>query len=464
MSGTKFNLKESVLNTLRSVPVVVEILLIVSPILIAGCFYMYTTIMRVLVSHDMKYYSLTAEHMISIQGDRLLAAMDQNGDDAVDLRLMPVDILSSQLNNIASSRLEAWFLGHDEGQERDPIYLRYLILEADGSISEFDGKTGIMYGKDSTPEERELTNLMGETELPWDGTELQEVSFGGRGHAVDTYLLPIPVKKKVCYGDIPLRSPEDANRLILGCYILEDEVMKDCRFRTMKAAVIGLGALLIVIIPAFIVALRSLRGLRIMRRYMDSVSTKTVPRELSRALAESEDTSSAEITELLINFQLMALKIQDYQEDVGTIMTLFEPLVPGAILKLFGKEDIRELNPGDRAEAEGAALTARLVSGRESEQPEFSVRNQLITDLLDIVKSKGGLIMELGYDHLTAFFPETDGEVTASGLAFACAEEFKKAERTDSGVRRIRTVIREGSIGFIAEGTPERMDIRLEEN
>ncbi len=461
MSGTQLNLKESVLNTFRRLPIVLEVFLLIAPILVASCIYMYLTIMKVLVDHDMNYYSLTAEYLISIQGDRLVEAMEGDSISESDLRLLPEDILSSRLYNTISNKLEAWFLGNDEGQQRDPIYFRYLIRKADGSCTEFDPRAGILYGVDAGPGEKELTGLISPEELPWEEEGLQKFELGEKGHGVRAFLLSLDVTKSASFGERELFNAGEGGRILICSYIPEDEVTRDCRQRTLKAAVFGLGILILVFTPVFIVIFRSLRGLSVMRDYMDAVTSRTNPRDLKEELIRSEDSSSAEITELLVNFQIMALKIQDYQEDVGSITAMFEPLVPGPVLKLFNKADIREIKPGDRTDAEGAVLRVMLNSGRDADQTEFGERNRVISHILDIMCSMGGLIMELEYSRITAFFPDSGEEISPGRTAEDCIARIKDTDLTDSGIRRINTSVTVGRVTFEVEGTPERMAICL---
>ena len=168
--------------------------------------------------------------------------------------------------------------------------------------------------------------------------------------------------------------------------------------------------------------------------------------------------STPEVRELQDNVQLMFLSIREYGANVSSIIKEYEPLLPGVLLKWFGKEDIREICPGDEAVMNGVSMYVGLEDAPGQGDVLFRDRNKLISGVVDAASLMGGTVVAIGYRHIRAIFTE---EVRSKVPDFI--REVRGLELQGTGVRRIRISCSEGKSVLSVIGVRERMTVRQDQ-
>lgn len=117
-----------------------------------------------------------------------------------------------------------------------------------------------------------------------------------------------------------------------------------------------------------------------------------------------------EISDLTAIFSRMSENIRDYMEKVMAIQKKYEPFVPGDLIALMGKADIREVKAGDKVSCDAALLLVELDSFEELKAEQrsdllFESINQALGVMIPCVRESGGQIVRFERGGLLALFP-----------------------------------------------------------
>ena len=157
----------------------------------------------------------------------------------------------------------------------------------------------------------------------------------------------------------------------------------------------------------------------------------------------------------------MSIGTTKREKSISSIRKLYEPLLPAALLELFGREDIREIRPGDAALVKGTAV--ELYFEEDPKNPGTKAgRNYYLARLLDILRDAGLIVTRLDTGHITALKCAADGG-SSDLMKEELIPKLYETERTGSGVEEIRAEASEGEFKLIVTGIPEHMAIRMEQ-
>lgn len=168
-----------------------------------------------------------------------------------------------------------------------------------------------------------------------------------------------------------------------------------------------------------------------------------------------------EISEMLRIFDRMGENIRDYLNKVKKLQEKYGAFVPEDLVGLLGKEDIRQVEPGDAAACEAALVLLDLddFSGiRAANRAEdlFRLINRGLTEMIPLVDQYGGHIVRFVEGGLIALFPKS------AGPAAECV--MKILERLDGldGVRYYGALDYR-RVNLNVTGSRERMEFMIPE-
>lgn len=149
----------------------------------------------------------------------------------------------------------------------------------------------------------------------------------------------------------PVFSKEDSkDETILGVVTCSLEIKELTRQAKEEARTLSLWVfqgLFLVASAAIVLLYVSLHPLTLLKRFLKNVEENQHQNDL-------QVKGHNEVSELIGIFNRMAENIQDYMTKVRKIQKQYEPFVPDELVKLLGKEDIRDVEPGDHVRFRGS--------------------------------------------------------------------------------------------------------------
>ena len=203
-------------------------------------------------------------------------------------------------------------------------------------------------------------------------------------------------------------------------------------------------------------ALRNLKQvIRIMQGFVSGNSDLT-----GKNVKLKDSGGIHEINELIDSFQLMFLSIQKYHRNISNIREIYEPTLPAAFLELFQHEDIRDIQPGDKAYVRGTAVSVQLITKSDTDKTPEQERNMLRSRILDILASMNIIVTELEYGRITGIYPEKyrkDSDYEEKII------RIRSMDLTGSGVDELIVTETEGEFCYTIVGIEDHKRIRMEQ-
>ena len=436
------------------IPVAVEIIAIFVLLIFLGGLAVHFTLEKEFLEYESSMYRLSMEQLMEAEAQRLFSAEEFSGGK-------PVDIQALEKNGgRAEAGDEIEFTGDlafcysplERRKRRENISLRYVFSDRDRTLTELD--------LDSEQIRRiTLQSEYGEAvRRVIQNGRTEEVTHGTGSAKYRMRLCPLKVKVPLLFGKTLLSRGGSTSGVVLCAYYYESNQLTSSRRREMMITVAALAGLFIAAAAVSAMVYFSLKVFKPIRASMEAIRRGEVEKAEEEGRKFRELISTPEVSELQDNVQLMFLSIREYTANVNTIMKDYDPVLPMALLKQFGKEDIREICPGDRAVLKGLVLMIGLENDPAEKNILFRERNRLIGTAADTVQLLGGIVFAMGYERIRAVFPEPL-EHTAQEII----EALRNLKTDGTGVKRIRVSLSVGTTVLSVIGVPERMAIRQDQ-
>ncbi|MDO4803523.1 MAG: hypothetical protein Q4A32_01725 [Lachnospiraceae bacterium] len=363
-------------------------------------------------------------------------------------------------SNLEGTGNRVYEIGRTDGESQsDDILIRYLFYNDRGDLMALN------------PMKREFSVVHEDTGYFMDAADA--LDEGGEPESMRRLvyerdeknyygcLLVLEPTKPVCCGNMLMSDGKEGSRILIAGEFNYDEIEKNAGLDKKEVKTYGVLIIaLLAVIVCFVIfwALRRLRNviylmLKVCDGNTDHMEVDFVPKS---------KLGVPEIRELLENFQLMFLSIRKYQDNLSDIREIYEPLLPAAFLALFGREDIREIQPGDKAIVRGSVLSVQFISSNEMGKMLIRERNALICQTLECLTSNGWIVTELEYDEISALRTVGDGVPSGARLE-AVMDKIRLLNRTGSGVDEILVAGTKGEFCYTVTGTRKHMAIRMEQ-
>ena len=435
-------------------PVASEIVLIFILMIIVGGLAMHFALREELLRYETGMYRLSMEQLLEAEAEHFLAFDEKSGTDPVDMKEL------EQVRNAANSSQDISFTGAlafgftdwERTRRRNSIRLRYVFSDGTGSLTDLSVQTGRSSAVDP---ESELGQAL--LKVIHD-RKIEEAVLGTGDRKQRIRMLPMKIVSPVKYGDTLLSRGGRRSSTVICASYYETQELKNSRRRGMMISLIPLSGLIIFAVLVSAMLYCSLRVFKPIQASMEAIRRGEAEKAEAEGRKVREMLSTPEIRELQDNVQLMFLSIREYGANVSSIIKEYEPLLPGALLKWFGKDDIREICPGDEADMNGISVYIGLEDASGQGDVPFRDRNKLISGVVDAASLQGGTVVAIGYRHIRILFTE---EAKTKVPDFI--REVRDLELQGTGVRRIRISCSEGKSVFSVIGVRERMTIRQDQ-
>lgn len=191
----------------------------------------------------------------------------------------------------------------------------------------------------------------------------------------------------------------------LDTQFLKEQAAEDAVILSLRI----IGGFVAVVGAALVLLHISLRPLKQLQRFLTNMEKNGGQRSL---IVKGHN----EISDLTAIFSRMSENIGEYMEKVMAIQKKYEPFVPGDLITLMGKADIREVKAGDKVSCDAALLLVELDSFEELKAEQhagllFESINQALGVMIPCVREFGGQIVQFERGGLLALFP---GEAQAA--------------------------------------------------
>lgn len=432
------------------IPIALEIILLMVPVLLGTGLYLHHLLNSEVCSYEMQHWPLIMRQVLSTEAERLTSLEKAAGEDGIDIRAAEIEDADLLARNLTFSGPLTFCLSKKETMERQRIItLKIAVREEGEPVQLIDPMSGQLIDLDME------SDYGKSVEEALSAQKLVERVLNDDGRRTRAMFFMIPAPKPVRYNDISICKGGEGSSLVLCATIDEDEEEKDYTSQTLFATSIGIIGMCLILLILCTLIFRELSALTPIRRSLEApIRGKEAEnqKDILKAISRSE---TSELTDLLESFQLMSESSRIYQSSVSSIMELYDPILPKAMLDWFGKADIRDISPGDEAAVDGTALLLSMEDA-PGKGVMFPVRNQLIAGAADAVLSCGGIITVLGYRHIAAMFPEsTEQAMEAAGKVLSLPVE-------GSGVRRVLVSAHKGVFHYSVTGTRDSMSVRMD--
>ncbi len=454
MSDGKLKETEERKRTLNF-PVALEIILIFLLLMFLGGFVMYQAMEEEFLSYELGMYQISMEQILDVETQRFLEMSEDAGKNGT------VNLEKNEENhNQARNDRTIEFTGElafglsdwESTSRRANIFMRYVFMNQDRTITALNSGTGLTEEIDP---ESDFAEAVRYTLLERKEVEA-DLDYGGFN--LYMRLHPMHISPRVQYGDAVISKGGKDTSVVICSYYDPDHVAEASHRRKMTVMFLTCSGLVLVSIAVCIMIYRSLRVFRPMRASMDAIRKG----EEEKAEEEGEKVrklaATPEIMDLQESFQLMFLSSREYQANVTSITKMYDPLLPGALVDLFGKKDIRELAPGDQAALRGSMFLMGTEMEARSDVP-FREMNRVYSDAANAAALRGGIVIAMGSRHITVYFPDTDQAVSSGDVI----DMIRGLDLKGTGVKRIRMSWDRGDFTLSVIGVPERMTIRMDQ-
>ena len=435
-------------------PVTSEIMLIFILLIIVGGLAMHFALREELLRYEAGMYRLSVEQLLEAEAEHFLAFDQKSGTDPVDMKeLEEVRNGTYASEDISfTGTLAFGFTEWERTRRRNSIHLTYVFSDGTGSLTELSVHSGTSSAVDPDSERGQaLMKVIHDRKI-------EEVVLGTGETKRRTRMLPIKIFSPVKYGDTLLSQGGRRSSAVICASYYEMQELKNSRRRGMMISLIPLSGLILFAVLVSAIIYYSLRVFKPIQACMEAIRRGEAEKAEEEGRKIRELMSTPEIRELQDNVQLMFLSIREYSANVSSIIKEYEPLLPGALLKWFGKDDIREICPGDEAVMNGISVYVGLEDEPGQRDVPFRDRNKLISGAVDAASLLGGTVVAIGYRHIRAFFTEE-----AKAKLPDYIREVRDLELQGTGVRRIRISCSEGNSTFSVIGVRERMALRQDQ-
>ena len=435
-------------------PVASEIVLIFILLIIVGGLAMHFALREELLRYETGMYRLSVEQLLEAEAEHFLAFDAKSGTGPVDMKeLEEVRNETYASEDISfTGALAFGFTEWERTRRRNSILLRYVFSDGTGSLTELSVHSGTSSVIDP---ESELGQAI--MKVIHD-RKIEEIVLGTGEKKQRMRMLPIKVFSPVKYGDTVLSHGGRSSMTVICASFYESQELRNSRRRGMMISVIPLSGLILFAVLVSAMLYYSLRVFKPIQASMEAIRRGEAEKAEEEGKKVRELISTPEVRELQDNVQLMFLSIREYGANVSSIIKEYEPLLPGVLLKWFGKEDIREICPGDEAVMNGVSMYVGLEDAPGQGDVLFRDRNKLISGVVDAASLMGGTVVAIGYRHIRAIFTE---EVRSKVPDFI--REVRGLELQGTGVRRIRISCSEGKSVLSVIGVRERMTVRQDQ-
>lgn len=208
----------------------------------------------------------------------------------------------------------------------------------------------------------------------------------------------------------PVFSKDDSrDEVILGvvtCSLEIKELVRQAKEEARNLSLWVFQGLFLVVSAAIALLYISLRPLTLLKRFLKNVEENQQQNDL-------QVKGYNEVSELIGIFNRMAENIQDYMTKVGKIQKQYEPFVPDELVKLLGKKDIRDVEPGDRVQCRGslAFIDMESFSRIQAETPADALVEQInqgLQKMIPHVRASEGQIVKFVQGGMLVLFPESE--------------------------------------------------------
>lgn len=435
-------------------PVASEIVLIFILLIIVGGLAMLFALREELLRYETGMYRLSLEQLLEAEAEHFLAFDAKSGTDPVDMKELEEARNESYASEDISfsGALAFGFTDWERTRRRNSIHLSYVFTEGTGSLTELNVDKGTSSAIET---ESELGQALLKVILD---RKIEEVVLGTGEKKRRVRMLPLKMVSPVKYGSTYLSKGGRRASAVICVYYYEMQELKNSRRRGMMISLIPLSGLILFAVLVSAMLYYSLRVFKPIQASMEAIRRGEAEKAEEEGKKVRELISTPEVRELQDNVQLMFLSIREYGANVSSIIKEYEPLLPGVLLKWFGKEDIREICPGDEAVMNGVSMYVGLEDAPGQGDVLFRDRNKLISGVVDAASLMGGTVVAIGYRHIRAIFTE---EVRFKVPDFI--REVRGLELQGTGVRRIRISCSEGKSVLSVIGVRERMTVRQDQ-
>ena len=435
-------------------PVTSEIVLIFILLIIVGGLAMHFALREELMRYETGMYRLSVEQLLEAEAEHFLAFDAKSGAGPVDMKeLEEVRNEPYASEDISfTGALAFGFTEWERTRRRNSIFLTYIFSDGTGSLTDLNVHTGASSAIDPESD-------LGQAILKViQDRKIEEVVLGTGEKKQRIRLLPLKIFSPVKYGDTILSQGGKSAMTVISASYYETQERINSRRRGVMISLIPLSGLVLFAVLVSVMLYYSLRVFKPIQASLEAIRRGEVEKAEEEGRKVRELMSTPEIRELQDNVQLMFLSIREYGANVSSIIKEYEPLLPGALLKWFGKDDIREICPGDEAVINGISVYVGLEDVPGQGDVPFRDRNKVISSAVDAASLLGGTVVAIGYRHIRAVFTE---EVKAKVPDFI--REVRDLELQGTGVRRIRISCSEGNSVFSVIGVRERMALRQDQ-
>ena len=435
-------------------PVASEIVLIFILLIIVGGLAMHFALREELLRYETGMYRLSMEQLLEAEAEHFLAFDAKSGTDPVDMKEL------EEVRNAAYASEDISFTGAlafgftewEKTRRRNSILLKYVFSDGTGSLTELNVHSGTASAVD--PESELGQALM---KVIHD-RKIEEAVLGTGEKKQRIRMLPMRIFSPVKYGNTILSHGGRSSMAVICTSFYESQELRNSRRRGMMISLIPLSGLILFAVLVSAMIYYSLRVFKPIQASLEAIRRGEAEKAEEEGRKVRELMSTPEIRELQDNVQLMFLSIREYGANVSSIIKEYEPLLPGALLKWFGKDDIREICPGDEAVINGISVYVGLEDAPGQGDVPFQDRNKVISGAVDAASLLGGTVVAIGYRHIRAIFTE---EVKTKVPDFI--REVRDLDLQGTGVRRIRISCSEGNSVISVIGVRERMTLRQDQ-
>ena len=442
-------------------PAALEMLLFLIPLMILGGWYLHVLMENRFLKNELVQYRQLTEQCVAAEIRRLSGMSDLSGGgkelpEQADLRELFGGKDTLEIDGV-----------------NDPRFF-YLAAGADGSRIRADVRRG------------EILPVLPETEV----FKLMEQALLMKGIVTGNIrsesaeyrssVVAVPVRTPVWFGGEKILEGKEGDALVICCGIDYGAVKEECHNLTWKAGrQIFLGFGVVILILSFLIV-RALRALKPMQRMMEELeqgkNPETAEASILRAMTPGSRDEVAELTE---TFLRMAGTIREYTENVGGIHGVYSPFLPDSLLEFFGKEDMREIVPGDKVEIYGDFLRLEFEDA-DASGPASGERNRVIGEAADAIMKNGGIVLSLDMHQVAGVFPLIEEDIieeepeseepeelsevieSAKSPVIQAAEAAAGISLAGSGIREIHAGITRRNSLLMVIGASSRMAIRMD--
>ena len=360
-------------------------------------------------------------------------------------------------NRNVSGAKESAIAQYAERDETEDIRISYLFLRDNGELIELDAEKHELSAipEDSAFYHQAILTLY---ENP-PRESMRRFYYEYKGESYYRSFRLLRPTKPVRYGTLRISDGKPGSRILISGRFwyehLEDNPKLDRRRLNIHIIIFDVLFVGLICLSIYM-ALRNLKQvIRIMQGFVSGES------DITGTKVELKDSGGIpEINELIDSFQLMFLSIQKYHRNISNIREIYEPTLPAAFLELFQREDIRDIQPGDKAFIRGTAISVQLISDVNTDKTPEQERNVLLSRVLDILLSMDVLVTELEYDSITGIYPD---KYRKDSIYENKIRTIRSMDLTGSGVDELIVTETEGEFCYTIVGTEEHKRIRMEQ-